>query len=99
MNALNAVRVPSFLDRFVRQCLCLLSAVVSQGAEAARDVFSQIHVSKGLISLARRRDKTVSALQTVNYMHINYITFAFILLADTKMQFNNCVNFPGKARC
>ncbi len=55
-----------FLDRFVRQCLCFLSAVVSQGPEAARDVFSQIHVSKGLISLARRRDKTVSALQTVN---------------------------------
>ncbi|XP_073718907.1 nucleolar pre-ribosomal-associated protein 1 isoform X1 [Misgurnus anguillicaudatus] len=44
--------------RFVRQCLCLLSAMVSQGAEAARDIFSHIHFSKGLSGLARRRDKT-----------------------------------------
>uniref|UniRef100_A0A8C1PZH1 URB1 ribosome biogenesis homolog n=1 Tax=Cyprinus carpio TaxID=7962 RepID=A0A8C1PZH1_CYPCA len=51
--------------RFVRQCLCFLSAVVSQGAEAARDVFSQIHISKGLISLARRRDKTVVQNKTI----------------------------------
>uniref|UniRef100_A0A673LAF7 URB1 ribosome biogenesis homolog n=1 Tax=Sinocyclocheilus rhinocerous TaxID=307959 RepID=A0A673LAF7_9TELE len=51
--------------RFVRQCLCFLSAVVSQGAEAARDVFSQIHFSKGLISLSRRRDKTVVQNKTI----------------------------------
>ncbi|KAI4816002.1 hypothetical protein KUCAC02_006121, partial [Chaenocephalus aceratus] len=43
--------------RFVRQCLSLLSALVSQGQEAARDVLSNIHVNKALSGLAKRRDK------------------------------------------
>ncbi|XP_071780840.2 nucleolar pre-ribosomal-associated protein 1 [Centroberyx gerrardi] len=43
--------------RFVRQCLSLLSAMVSQGPEAAREVFSHIHFNKGLSGLARRKDK------------------------------------------
>uniref|UniRef100_A0A6Q2ZJM4 URB1 ribosome biogenesis homolog n=1 Tax=Esox lucius TaxID=8010 RepID=A0A6Q2ZJM4_ESOLU len=43
--------------RYVRQCLTLLSAMVSQGADTAREVFSHFHFSKGLSSLARRRDK------------------------------------------
>ncbi|XP_051521576.1 nucleolar pre-ribosomal-associated protein 1 isoform X2 [Myxocyprinus asiaticus] len=43
--------------RFVRQCLCFLSAMVSQGTEAARGVFSHVNFSRGLSGLARRRDK------------------------------------------
>ncbi|KAJ7990103.1 hypothetical protein DPEC_G00296820 [Dallia pectoralis] len=43
--------------RFVRQCLSLLSAMVAQGADTAREVFSHFHFSKGLSALARRRDK------------------------------------------
>uniref|UniRef100_A0A671V9A0 URB1 ribosome biogenesis homolog n=1 Tax=Sparus aurata TaxID=8175 RepID=A0A671V9A0_SPAAU len=43
--------------RFVRQCLSLLSALVSQGPEAAREVLSHIHVSKTLSGLAKRKDK------------------------------------------
>ncbi|KAJ8256698.1 hypothetical protein COCON_G00188500 [Conger conger] len=43
--------------RFVRQCLCFLSAMVSQGPDTAREVFSQFQFSKGLSALARRRDK------------------------------------------
>ncbi|XP_039986899.1 nucleolar pre-ribosomal-associated protein 1 [Xiphias gladius] len=43
--------------RFVRQCLSLLSALVSQGPEAAREVLSHIHISKALAGLAKRRDK------------------------------------------
>ncbi|XP_041662144.1 nucleolar pre-ribosomal-associated protein 1 [Cheilinus undulatus] len=43
--------------RFVRQCLSLLSALVSQGPEAAREVLSQIHINRGLSGLAKRRDK------------------------------------------
>ncbi|XP_029302759.1 nucleolar pre-ribosomal-associated protein 1 isoform X2 [Cottoperca gobio] len=43
--------------RFVRQCLSLLSALVSQGPEAARDVLSHIHVTKALSGLAKRKDK------------------------------------------
>ncbi|XP_032401575.1 nucleolar pre-ribosomal-associated protein 1 isoform X2 [Xiphophorus hellerii] len=41
---------------FVRQCLNLLSAMVSQGAEAAREVFSHVQI-KTLFALAKRKDK------------------------------------------
>ncbi|KAG8001883.1 Nucleolar pre-ribosomal-associated protein 1 [Nibea albiflora] len=43
--------------RFVRQCLGLLSALVSQGPEAAREVLSQIRINKALSGLAKRKDK------------------------------------------
>uniref|UniRef100_A0A672KRE8 Nucleolar pre-ribosomal-associated protein 1 C-terminal domain-containing protein n=1 Tax=Sinocyclocheilus grahami TaxID=75366 RepID=A0A672KRE8_SINGR len=65
--------------RFVRQCLCFLSAVVSQGAEAARDVFSQIHFSKGLISLSRRRDKTGKPDVRMAYMQF---VLSFLMSGD-----------------
>ncbi|XP_061575705.1 nucleolar pre-ribosomal-associated protein 1 [Cololabis saira] len=42
--------------RFVRQCLNLLSAMVSQREEAAREVWSHIHI-KTLTGLAKRKDK------------------------------------------
>uniref|UniRef100_A0A8D3C091 Nucleolar pre-ribosomal-associated protein 1 n=1 Tax=Scophthalmus maximus TaxID=52904 RepID=A0A8D3C091_SCOMX len=45
--------------RFVRQCLGLLSALVSQGPEAAREVLGHIHINKALSGLAKRRDKKV----------------------------------------
>ncbi|KAM4590476.1 nucleolar pre-ribosomal-associated protein 1 [Fundulus diaphanus] len=41
---------------FVRQCLNLLSAMVSQGVEAAREVFGHVQ-TKTLSGLAKRRDK------------------------------------------
>uniref|UniRef100_A0A8B9KF77 URB1 ribosome biogenesis homolog n=1 Tax=Astyanax mexicanus TaxID=7994 RepID=A0A8B9KF77_ASTMX len=44
--------------QFVRQCLSLLSAMVSQGANSAREVFSILVFSKSLNSLARQRDRT-----------------------------------------
>ncbi|XP_073674485.1 nucleolar pre-ribosomal-associated protein 1 [Garra rufa] len=65
--------------RFVRQCLCFLSAVVSQGAEAARDVFSQMHFSKGLTSLARRRDKT--GKPDVRMAYIQFV-LSFLMSGD-----------------
>nr|XP_020468810.1 nucleolar pre-ribosomal-associated protein 1 isoform X2 [Monopterus albus] len=43
--------------RFVRQSLSLLSALVSQGPEAAREILSHIHINKSLSGLAKRRDK------------------------------------------
>ncbi|XP_031719530.1 nucleolar pre-ribosomal-associated protein 1 isoform X1 [Anarrhichthys ocellatus] len=43
--------------RFVRQCLSLLSALVSQGPEAAREVLSHIYINKALSGLAKRKDK------------------------------------------
>uniref|UniRef100_A0A673CAG6 URB1 ribosome biogenesis homolog n=1 Tax=Sphaeramia orbicularis TaxID=375764 RepID=A0A673CAG6_9TELE len=46
----------SVILRFVRQCLSFLSALVSQGPEAAREVFSHIYI-KALSGLARRKDK------------------------------------------
>ncbi|XP_026153088.1 nucleolar pre-ribosomal-associated protein 1 [Mastacembelus armatus] len=43
--------------RFVRQCISLLSALVSQGPEAAREVLSHIHINKALSGLVKRKDK------------------------------------------
>ncbi|XP_029027923.2 nucleolar pre-ribosomal-associated protein 1 [Betta splendens] len=43
--------------RFVRQCLNFLSALVSQGPEAAKEILGHIHISKALSALARRKDK------------------------------------------
>ncbi|KAM6988691.1 nucleolar pre-ribosomal-associated protein 1 isoform 2-T2 [Tautogolabrus adspersus] len=43
--------------RFVRQCLSLLSALVAQGPEAAREVLSHIHINRVVSGLAKRRDK------------------------------------------
>uniref|UniRef100_A0A7N8Y9U1 URB1 ribosome biogenesis homolog n=1 Tax=Mastacembelus armatus TaxID=205130 RepID=A0A7N8Y9U1_9TELE len=45
--------------RFVRQCISLLSALVSQGPEAAREVLSHIHINKALSGLVKRKDKRV----------------------------------------
>uniref|UniRef100_A0A667Y0W1 URB1 ribosome biogenesis homolog n=1 Tax=Myripristis murdjan TaxID=586833 RepID=A0A667Y0W1_9TELE len=43
--------------RFARQCLNLLSAMVSQGPDSAREVLSHIHLNKSLSGLAKRKDK------------------------------------------
>ncbi|XP_062314220.1 nucleolar pre-ribosomal-associated protein 1 isoform X1 [Osmerus eperlanus] len=43
--------------RFVRRCLCFLSAMVSQGPDAAREVFRHFQFNKSLNGLVRRRDK------------------------------------------
>ncbi|XP_034557046.1 nucleolar pre-ribosomal-associated protein 1 [Notolabrus celidotus] len=43
--------------RLVRQSLNLLSALVSQGPEAAREVLSHIQINRVLSGLAKRRDK------------------------------------------
>ncbi|XP_048016358.1 LOW QUALITY PROTEIN: nucleolar pre-ribosomal-associated protein 1 [Megalobrama amblycephala] len=64
---------------FVRQCLCLLSALVSQGAEAARDVFSQMQFSKGLSSLAQRKDK--SGKPNVRMAYIQFV-LSFLMSGD-----------------
>uniref|UniRef100_A0AAR2JVE7 Nucleolar pre-ribosomal-associated protein 1 C-terminal domain-containing protein n=1 Tax=Pygocentrus nattereri TaxID=42514 RepID=A0AAR2JVE7_PYGNA len=45
--------------QFVQQCLRLLAAMVSQGADSAREIFSSLVYTKTLSSLARIRDKTV----------------------------------------
>ncbi|TNN01113.1 hypothetical protein fugu_010495 [Takifugu bimaculatus] len=42
---------------FVRQCLSFLTALVSQGPEAAREILSCIHINKSLSGLAKRKDK------------------------------------------
>ncbi|XP_077396813.1 nucleolar pre-ribosomal-associated protein 1 [Festucalex cinctus] len=43
--------------RLVCQCLSLLSAAISQGPEAAREILSHIYMHKSLSGLARRKDK------------------------------------------
>ncbi|XP_077063759.1 nucleolar pre-ribosomal-associated protein 1 [Siphateles boraxobius] len=65
--------------RFVRQCLCLLSALVSQGAEAAREIFSLMQFSKGLTNLAQRRDKT--GKPDVRMAYIQFV-LSFLMSGD-----------------
>ncbi|KAM6946090.1 nucleolar pre-ribosomal-associated protein 1 [Aplochiton taeniatus] len=43
--------------RFVRQCLSFLSAMVTQNADTAREVYSNLFFNKSLFGLARRKDK------------------------------------------
>lgn len=57
-NVSKCFRVFCFC-RFVRQCLNFLSALVSQGPEAAREVLSSIYINKALSGLAKRKDKKV----------------------------------------
>ncbi|RXM92802.1 Nucleolar pre-ribosomal-associated protein 1, partial [Acipenser ruthenus] len=45
--------------RYVRLCLNLLSAMVSQGPDSAREVFSHFDFSKSLSGLAKKRDRKV----------------------------------------
>uniref|UniRef100_A0A668T7V7 URB1 ribosome biogenesis homolog n=1 Tax=Oreochromis aureus TaxID=47969 RepID=A0A668T7V7_OREAU len=45
--------------RFIRQCLSLLSALVTQGPESAREVLSHLHINKFLSGLAKMKDKQV----------------------------------------
>lgn len=65
--------------RFVRQCLLFLSAMVSQGAEAAREVFSHTNFSKGLPGLARKRDKT--GKPDVRMAYIQFV-LSFLMSGD-----------------
>ncbi|KAG1935310.1 nucleolar pre-ribosomal-associated protein [Pimephales promelas] len=65
--------------RFVRQCLCLLSALVSQGAEAAREIFGLMQFSKGLTNLAQRRDKT--GKPDVRMAYIQFV-LSFLMSGD-----------------
>lgn len=53
--------------RFVRQCLSFLSALVSQGPEAAREVLSSIHINKALSGLAKRKDKKVCCVSLFHF--------------------------------
>ncbi|XP_066555925.1 nucleolar pre-ribosomal-associated protein 1 [Amia ocellicauda] len=56
MKAVHSA-VHSDNHRCSRRCLSFLSAMVSQGPDAAREVFSHFNFSKSLSGLARRRDK------------------------------------------
>lgn len=65
--------------RFVRQCLSLLSALVSQSADAARDVFGQMQFGKELCQLARKRDK--SGKSDVRMAFIQFV-LSFLMSGD-----------------
>ncbi|KAB5535628.1 hypothetical protein PHYPO_G00120070 [Pangasianodon hypophthalmus] len=66
--------------QFVRQCLCLMTAMVSQGTEAACEIFSSLVFNKTLSSLARMRDRTGRP-----DVRMSYIQFAlsFLMYGDT----------------
>lgn len=72
----------SFVRRFVRQCLSLLSASVTQGPEAAREILSHIHINKALSGLAKRRDKRVCGsiyLFFLSFQHVCWVLGICIL--------------------
>lgn len=76
--------------RFVRQCLSLLTALVSQGPEAAREVLSHIYINKSLSGLAKRKDKKVCFF----YHFSSYFGSCWFLLISM-LTFTN-VHFQGK---
>lgn len=55
------------MHRLVRQFLNFLSALVSQGPEAAREVLSCIHINKSLSGLAKRKDKKVCGIRVFRF--------------------------------
>ncbi|XP_041920011.1 nucleolar pre-ribosomal-associated protein 1 isoform X1 [Alosa sapidissima] len=66
-------------SRFVRQCLTFMAAMVSQGPESAREVFSQIYFGKALSGLAQRRDKM--GRPDVRLVYIQF-AISFLLSGD-----------------
>ncbi|XP_047662255.1 nucleolar pre-ribosomal-associated protein 1 [Tachysurus fulvidraco] len=66
--------------QFVRHCLCLLTAMVSQGTEAASEIFSSLVFNKTLSSLARMRDRSGRP-----DVRMSYVQFAlsFLMYGDT----------------
>ncbi|XP_047018439.2 nucleolar pre-ribosomal-associated protein 1 isoform X7 [Ictalurus punctatus] len=66
--------------QLVRQCLCLMTVMVSQGTEAACEIFSSLVFNKTLSSLARMRDRTGRP-----DVRMSYIQFAlsFLMYGDT----------------
>lgn len=77
------------VHRFVRQCLSLLSALVSQGPEAAREVLGQIRINKALSGLAKRKDKKVCCSTFLFQISVCVLQICTLTFSP--------VNSPGKA--
>ncbi|XP_036418285.1 nucleolar pre-ribosomal-associated protein 1 isoform X2 [Colossoma macropomum] len=68
--------------QFVQQCLRLLAAMVSQGADSAREIFSSLVYTKTLSSLARIRDK--SGRPDVRMAYIQFV-LSFMMCGDSSL--------------
>ncbi|XP_037386903.1 nucleolar pre-ribosomal-associated protein 1 isoform X1 [Pygocentrus nattereri] len=68
--------------QFVQQCLRLLAAMVSQGADSAREIFSSLVYTKTLSSLARIRDKT--GRPDVRMAYIQFV-LSFMMCGDSSL--------------
>ncbi|XP_033865183.3 nucleolar pre-ribosomal-associated protein 1-like [Acipenser ruthenus] len=66
--------------RYVRLCLNLLSAMVSQGPDSAREVFSHFDFSKSLSGLAKKRDRKGRPDVRMAYTQF---ALSFIITGDT----------------
>uniref|UniRef100_A0A8D0DA07 URB1 ribosome biogenesis homolog n=1 Tax=Sander lucioperca TaxID=283035 RepID=A0A8D0DA07_SANLU len=79
--------------RFVRQCLSLLSALVSQGPEAAREILSHIHVNKALSGLAKRKDKRVVLNKAISKTQkVRFFTPAVLATIASLYKWNGIVD-------
>ncbi|KAI4893107.1 hypothetical protein NFI96_020631 [Prochilodus magdalenae] len=68
--------------QFVRQCLCLLAAMVSQGPESAREIFSSLVFNKILSRLVRLRDKTGRPDVRMAYIQL---ALSFMMCGDSSL--------------
>ncbi|XP_066508287.1 nucleolar pre-ribosomal-associated protein 1-like isoform X1 [Hoplias malabaricus] len=68
--------------QLARQCLSLLAAMVSQGADCAREIFSGLNFNKTLLNLARIRDRAGRP-----DVRMSYIQFAlsFLMCGDSSV--------------
>ncbi|KAI5624249.1 nucleolar pre-ribosomal-associated protein 1 [Silurus asotus] len=66
--------------QFVQRCLCLMTAMVSQGTESANEMFNSLVFNKPLSNLAHKRDRTGRP-----DIRMSYIQFAlsFLMYGDT----------------
>lgn len=74
--------------KFVRQCLSFLSALVSQGPEAAREVFSCIQVNKALSGLAKRKDKKACCIPILYFQSVLELLGPFLYTYISLLKFS-----------
>ncbi|KAM8854605.1 nucleolar pre-ribosomal-associated protein 1 isoform 2-T2 [Synchiropus picturatus] len=66
--------------RFVHKCLSFLTAMVSQGPDAAREVLSNIHIDRALAGLANKKEKNVRAEVRMSFIQF---VLSFLVSGDS----------------
>ena len=72
----------------VRRCLSFLSALVSQGPEAASEVFSCIQVNKALSGLLKRKNKQACCILTLYFQDVLELLSCFLNTSVSLLKFS-----------